>query len=105
MFRFTAIAIGHLARVCVSTTDIEFLQSHYIDLTKKLLTSSYEVERFCGPLLLKELITNIPALIFTKRKEIFPFLWDCLLHRNPLIRNNTAESMEFLFKFVSPRYV
>ena len=82
-YYISPITIHFLFMLCFYVTDIEFLQSHYIDLTKKLLTSSSEVERFCGPLLLKELITNIPALIFTKRKEIFPFLWDCLLHKNP----------------------
>lgn len=102
VFKYTAIAIGHLARV-VSTTDIEFLQIHYIELTIKLLSSISEIQRFCGPLLLRELIPNIPALIFAKRKLIVTKLWDCLLHRNRLVRNNTAESMEVLFKLVSPR--
>ena len=103
VFRTIALSMGHIARI-VSTTDIEFLHSHYFDFAVKLLSSQHsESQRFCGSLLFTQLALNSPATIFSKRKILFTKIWPCVCDKSYHVRCCAAETLEIVLKLVAPR--
>jgi serine/threonine-protein kinase mTOR len=102
VIRKASESIGHLARVA-STTEIEFLDFYVTKSIEWLSPRRSDANKFSAVLILTQLATNSPALIFMKRKNFFTVIWEMIFDRNFLIREAAAGSLNAVMLLVSQR--
>ena len=103
VLRFAASIIGHFARVG-STIEVEVLQNFHVPLVSRLLKDiKSDCHKFAGALLMTQLSLNSPALIFSRRKELFASIWDVVSDKNYVVREVAAEALETGLKLLSQR--
>ncbi len=97
-----ASAIGHFARVA-STSELDNLQAFYFPFAMELLEKSSESQRYAGAIVLNQLAINSPALIFSRRRDLFQRIWDKLSDKSYLVRQACAHTLNATLQLTSQR--
>ena len=115
ILRLSAQLIGHLARIA-STVEIEYLQTTYYPIAMRLVgttvtkgllgnnnTDKEDFLKYAGCVLLTELANHSPAIIFSRRKQVFASVWEVVSDKSSVVREAGAEALQSCLLLISQR--
>ncbi|GMH78184.1 hypothetical protein TL16_g07704 [Triparma laevis f. inornata] len=96
-------ALGHFARIA-STTDIEFVEEHFLKQTRDWIKDGKsEMRRLTAVCILRQLLVEAPALFYSKKEATLNDLNEAVRDSKPTIRAKASETLGTFLMFVHQR--
>lgn len=96
--------LGHFSSIA-STTDIEFVQEHFLKPVEDWMKDDrYPVRRVVAVLIIDVLLSNAPALFYSKKNLTFDQIWQAIFDtKERVVRVRAAETLGTFLMFVHQR--